>query len=281
MLQELSLNPAAHSGPRTEDTAALRGKVALVTGSTSGIGLGIARALAGAGANVVLNGFGEQTLIDELVAEFKSRYNVTARHSPADMSKPVDVAWMISQAARDLGGVDILVNNAGIQHVAPVEEFPPEKWDAVIAINLSATFHAIRAALPHMKARNWGRIINIASTHGLVASAQKSAYVSAKHGILGLTKVVALETATTGITCNAICPGWVLTPLVQKQIDDRAAREKLTPEAAKTKLLGEKQPSLEFATPEEIGAAALFLCSEAAAQIRGIALPIDGGWTAQ
>jgi len=281
MLQELSQNPAAHSSRRVEEIATLSGKVALVTGSTSGIGLGIARALAGAGANVVLNGFGEQTLIDELVAEFKSRYNVMARHSPADMSKPVDVAWMISQAARDLGGVDILVNNAGIQHVAPVEEFPPEKWDAVIAINLSATFHAIRAALPHMKARNWGRIINIASTHGLVASAQKSAYVSAKHGILGLTKVVALETATTGITCNAICPGWVLTPLVQKQIDDRAAREKLTPEAAKTKLLGEKQPSLEFATPEEIGAAALFLCSKAAAQIRGIALPIDGGWTAQ
>ena len=280
MLQELSQNPAAHSSRRAEEIATLSGKVALVTGSTSGIGLGIARALAGAGANVVLNGFGEQAQIDELVAEFKSRYNVMARHSPADMSKPVDVAWMISQAARDLGGVDILVNNAGMQHVAPVEEFPPEKWDAVIAINLSAAFHAIRAALPHMKARNWGRIINIASAHGLVASAQKSAYVSAKHRILGLTKVVALETATTGITCNAVCPGWALTPLVQKQIDDRSAREKLTPEAAKTRLLGEKQPSLEFATPEEIGAAALFLCSEAAAQIRGIALPIDGGWTA-
>ena len=177
--------------------------------------------------------------------------------------------------------MDILVNNAGIQHVAPVEEFPVEKWDAVIAINLSAAFHAIRAALPHMRARNWGRIINIASTHGLVASTQKSAYVAAKHGIVGLTKVVALETATTGITCNAICPGWVLTPLVQKQIDDRAAREKITAETARSELLGEKQPSLEFATPEEIGAAALFLCSQAAAQIRGIALPVDGGWTAQ
>ena len=188
---------------------------------------------------------------------------------------------MIAHATRELGGVDILVNNAGIQHVAPVEEFPPEKWDAVIAINLSAAFHAIRAALPNMKARNWGRIINIASTHGLVASAQKAAYVAAKHGIVGLTKVVALESATSGITCNAICPGWVLTPLVQKQIDDRATREKITPDAAKMKLLGEKQPSLEFATPEEIAAAALFLCSPAAAQIRGIALPVDGGWTAQ
>jgi len=180
-----------------------------------------------------------------------------------------------------LGGVDILVNNAGIQHVAPVDEFPLDRWDAVIAVNLSAAFHAIRAALPRMKARNWGRIINVASTHGLVASAQKAAYVSAKHGILGLTKVVALETARTGITCNAICPGWVLTPLVQKQIDAIAAREKLAPDAARMKLLGEKQPSLEFATPEQIGAAALFLCSQAAAQIRGIALPIDGGWTAQ
>ncbi len=259
----------------------LSGKVALVTGSTSGIGLAIAQALAAAGTNVLLNGFGDKALIDQLVAHFKSQYDVKVDYSGADMSKPAEVAAMVARAARDFGGVDILVNNAGIQHVAPVEEFPLEKWDAVIAINLSAAFHAIRAALPHMKARNWGRIINIASTHGLVASAQKSAYVAAKHGILGLTKVVALETATTGITCNAICPGWVLTPLVQKQIDDRAACERISTEAAKMKLLGEKQPSLEFATPEEIGAAALFLCSPAAAQIRGIALPIDGGWTAQ
>jgi 3-hydroxybutyrate dehydrogenase len=264
-----------------EEAVSLSGKAALVTGSTRGIGLAIVRALAAAGTHVVLNGFGDKALIDKLVAEFKSQYNVKVDYSAADMSKPADVAAMVAQAARDIGGVDILVNNAGIQHVAPVEEFPVEKWDAVIAINLSAAFHAIRAALPHMKARNWGRIINIASTHGLVASAQKSAYVAAKHGILGLTKVVALETATTGITCNAICPGWVLTPLVQKQIDDRAAREKLAPEAAKIRLLGEKQPSLEFATPEQIGAAALFLCSQAAAQIRGIALPVDGGWTAQ
>jgi 3-hydroxybutyrate dehydrogenase len=259
----------------------LFGKVALVTGSTSGIGLGIARALARSGADVMLNGFGEKVLIDQLLAEFRTQHKVSAGHSAADMSKPGEIAAMVEQAVRDLGGVDILVNNAGIQHVAPVEDFPVEKWDAVIAINLSAAFHAIRIALPHMKARKWGRIINIASTHGLVASAQKAAYVAAKHGIVGLTKVVALETATTAITCNAICPGWVLTPLVQKQIDDRAAREKITPDAAKLKLLGEKQPSLEFATPDEIGAAALFLCSQAGAQIRGIALPVDGGWTAQ
>ena len=177
--------------------------------------------------------------------------------------------------------VDILVIHAGIQHTAPVEEFPAERWDAVIAINLSAAFHAIRAALPQMKSRNWGRIVNIASAHGLVASAQNAAYVAAKHGLLGLTKVVALETARTDVTCNAICPGWVLTPLVQKQIDELASRDKLASEEAKMKLLAEKQPSLEFATPEQIGAAAVFLCSEAAAQIRGVALPIDGGWTAQ
>ena len=259
----------------------LSGKTALVTGSTSGIGLGIARALAGAGANVLLNGFGDRALIDKLLAELKSQYKVEAFYSAADVSRPADVATMVAQAARELGGVDILVNNAGIQHVAPVEEFPIGKWDAVIAINLSAAFHTIRAALPHMKARGWGRIVNIASTHGLVASAQKAAYVAAKHGILGLTKVVALETAASGITCNAICPGWVLTPLVQKQIDARAARERIDPAAARAQLLGEKQPSLEFATPEEIGGAALFLCSPAAAQIRGIALPVDGAWTAQ
>ena len=259
----------------------LSNKVALVTGSTSGIGLGIARTLAAAGADVLLNGFGDPALIEKLLADLKSQYRVRAAHSPADMSKPAEIASMVAQAARELGGVDILVNNAGIQHVAPVDEFPVEKWDAVIAINLSAAFHAIRAALPHMKTKKWGRIINIASTHGLVASAQKAAYVASKHGVLGLTKVVALETATSGITCNAICPGWVLTPLVQRQIDDRAAREKIPAEKARVDLLREKQPSLEFATPEQIGAAALFLCSQAAAQIRGIALPVDGGWTAQ
>jgi len=259
----------------------LSNRVALVTGSTSGIGLGIARAFAAAGTHIVLNGFGDKAQMDKLVAEFRSAYKVKVDYIGADMSRPAEIAAMVAQVVRELGGVDILVNNAGIQHVAPVEDFPVEKWDAVIAINLSATFHAIRAGLPHMKARNWGRIINVASTHGLVASPQKSAYVAAKHGIVGLTKVVALETATTGVTCNAICPGWVLTPLVQEQIDAIAAREKLTPDAAKMKLLGEKQPSLAFATPQQIGAAALFLCSDAAAQIRGIALPIDGGWTAQ
>jgi len=259
----------------------LSGKAALVTGSTSGIGLGIARTLAADGADILLNGFGDPALIDELLAEFKSEYRVKAAYSPADMSKPPDVAAMVAQAARELGGVDILVNNAGIQHVAPVEDFPIDKWDAVIAINLSAAFHAIRAALPHMKARNWGRIINTASTHGLVASANKAAYVAAKHGVVGFTKVVALEVAELGIRANAICPGFVLTPLVQKQIDERAVREKISVETARTELLREKQPSLEFATPEQIGAAALFLCSQAAAQIRGIALPVDGGWTAQ
>ena len=259
----------------------LTNKVALVTGSTSGIGLGIARTLAAAGADVVLNGFGDPALIQKLLAELKSRYRVKAAYSGADLSKPADVAAMVAHAARELGGVDILINNAGIQHVAPVEDFPAEKWDAVIAINLSAAFHGIRATLPRMKAKGWGRIINIASTHGLVASVHKAAYVAAKHGILGLTKVVALETARSAITCNAICPGWVLTPLVQKQIDERAVREKISVETASTELLREKQPSLEFATPEQIGAAVLYLCSDAAAQVRGIALPVDGGWTAQ
>ena len=245
----------------TTTSRSLQGRSALVTGSTSGIGLGIARALAGSGAHVMLNGFGDQALIDALVADIGSQCGVKVSYSGADMSKPGEIAAMVSQAASELGGVDILVNNAGIQHVAPVEEFPVDKWDAVIAINLSAAFHAIRAALPHMKARNWGRVVNIASTHGLVASARKAAYVASKHGLLGLTKVVALETATSGITCNAICPGWVLTPLVQKQIDDLARRDNLAPDAARMKLLGEKQPSLEFATPEQIGATALFLCS--------------------
>ena len=263
------------------ETQSLKGRAAIVTGSTSGIGLGVAHALASHGADVLLNGFGDKAQIDKLVAGFKTQHKVRVAYSAADMSRPAEVAAMVAQATRELGRVDILVNNAGIQHTAPVEEFPVEKWDAVIAINLSAAFHAIRAALPQMKSRNWGRIVNIASAHGLVASTQKVAYVAAKHGLLGMTKVVALETATTGITCNAICPGWVLTPLVQKQIDERAANEKIPVDRAKTELLSEKQPSLEFATPEQIGAATLFLCSEGAAQIRGIALPVDGGWTAQ
>ena len=259
----------------------LKGKSAIVTGSTSGIGLGVARALAAGGANILLNGFGDSAAIDKLRRQLAADHGVRVDYSAADMSKPGEVVGMVEQAVRAFGSVDILVNNAGIQYTAPVHEFPPERWDAIIAINLSAAFHSIRAALPSMLARNWGRIINIASAHGLVASVQKVAYVAAKHGILGITKVVALETARTGVTCNAICPGWVLTPLVQNQIDDLAAQEHLTTAAAQAKLLGEKQPSLEFATPEQIAAATLFLCSDAAAQIRGIALPVDGGWTAQ
>jgi 3-hydroxybutyrate dehydrogenase len=230
-----------------------RSRSAIVTGSTSGIGLGIADTLAASGANVLLNGFGKAAEIDELRASLGSRHRVRVAYSAADMTKPEQVVGMVKQAMRELGTVDILVNNGGIQHTAPVCEFPPERWDSVIAVILSAAFHAIRAALPQMLDRNWGRIINIASTHGLVASANKVAYVAAKHGILGVTKVVARETATTGVTCNAICPGWVLTPLVQRQIDDPVVLERLLPEAAEMKLLSEKQPSLEFATPEQIG----------------------------
>ncbi len=259
----------------------LKGKVAVVTGSTSGIGLGIARALAAEGADVLLNGFGGAAEIDRLRKELAAKHGVRVAYSGADMSKPAEVVKMIETATAELGRVDILVNNAGIQHTAPVHEFPTERWDAIIAINLSAAFHAIRAVLPQMYIHNWGRIINIASSHGLVASVQKAGYVAAKHGLVGLTKVVALESATTGVTCNAICPGWVLTPIVQKQIDDLAAREKLSAEAAKAKLLGEKQPSREFVTPAQIAGLAVFLCTDAAAQIRGAELSIDGGWTAQ
>lgn len=259
----------------------LKGKTAIITGSTSGIGLGVARALATQGADILLNGFGDAAQIEKLRKSLGSEFGVRIGYSAADMSRPDDVVGMVADATRNFGQVDILVNNAGIQFTAPVHEFPPDRWEAIIAINLSAAFHAIRAALPQMLDRNWGRIINIASTHGLVASVNKVAYVAAKHGILGMTKVVALETATTGVTCNAICPGWVLTPLVQKQIDDIASHEKLSAGTAKKKLLAEKQPSLEFATPEQIGAVAAFLCSDAAAQIRGIGLPVDGGWTAQ
>src|SRR5918993_737090 len=259
----------------------LRGKSAVVTGSTSGIGLGIAEALAAQGADVLLNGFGAPTEIDRLRGSLADAHGVRVSYSAADMAKPDEIDGMIAQATRDLGGVDILVNNAGIQHTAPVREFPMERWHAIIAINLTAAFCATRAVLPLMEGRGWGRIINIASAHGLVASTHKAAYVAAKHGVLGLTKVVALETARTGVTCNAICPGWVLTPLVQKQIDDRAANEDIPVEQAKLELLGEKQPSLEFVTPEQLGGLAVFLCSPAADQIRGQALLMDGGWTAQ
>ena len=255
----------------------LKGKTALVTGSTSGIGLGIALCLARQGANVVLNGFGEFEAAKAQVAAL----GVTVGYHGADMSKPAEIAELMAYAARDFGGVDILVNNAGIQHVAKVEDFPVEKWDAIIAINLSSAFHTTRLALPGMRAKNWGRVINIASAHGLVASPQKSAYVAAKHGIVGFTKSTALEVATTGITSNAICPGWVLTPLVHKQIDDRAAREGITVDKAKLDLLSEKQPSLEFVTPEQLGELAVFLCSPAGNNVRGVAWAVDGGWTAQ
>ena len=259
----------------------LKGFTALVTGSTSGIGLGVARALAEAGADVALNGFGDPAAIEELRAEVARQFGVRTMFAAADLQNPAEVVGMVESVARELGRLDILVNNAGIQHTAPVESFPAERWDAVLAVNLSSNFHAIRAALPAMRERNWGRIINIASAHGLVASLGKAAYVAAKHGVLGLTKVVALETATTGVTCNAICPGWVLTPLVEQQIIARAEAEGIPVAAAKSELLAEKQPSHEFATPEQIGALAVFLCSDAAAQIRGAALPVDGGWTAQ
>ena len=258
----------------------LRGKTALVTGSTSGIGLGIARALAAQGANVVVNGFGDAAVIAGIEKELQA-LGVTAMYHGADMSKPSQIEDMVRAAESRFGRIDVLVNNAGIQHVAPIEDFPTERWDAVIAINLSSAFHAIRMALPKMKQADWGRILNIASVHGLVASAQKSAYVAAKHGIVGLTKAVALETAATGVTCNAICPGWVLTPLVQKQIDARAAADNLDSDAARRVLLGEKQPSLDFVTPEQIGAMAVFLCSPAGDQIRGVAYNMDGGWVAQ
>jgi 3-hydroxybutyrate dehydrogenase len=255
----------------------LKGKTALVTGSTSGIGLGIARALARQGANIVLNGFGDAEGPKAEIAAL----GVQVGYHGADMSKPAEIEAMMKYAAETFGRTDVLVNNAGIQHVAPVEDFPPERWDAIIAINLSSAFHTTRLALPAMKAANWGRIINVASVHGLVASAQKSAYVAAKHGIVGLTKVTALETATTGITCNAICPGWVLTPLVQKQVDARAAANGISNEEAKKQLLAEKEPSLQFTTPEELGELAVFFCSDAAKNVRGVAWNMDGGWAAQ
>jgi len=255
----------------------LKGKTALVTGSTSGIGLGIAKALASQGANIVLNGFGD---VSAPKAEVEA-LGVKVGYHGADMSKPAEIEAMMKFAAQTFGRTDILVNNAGIQHVAPVEDFPPEKWDAILAINLTSAFHTSRLALPAMKAANWGRIINVASVHGLVASAEKSAYVAAKHGLVGFTKVTALETATTGVTCNAICPGWVLTPLVQKQVDAKAAALGISNEAAKKQLLAEKEPSLQFTTPEELGALAVFFCSPAAGNVRGVAWNMDGGWAAQ
>jgi 3-hydroxybutyrate dehydrogenase len=258
----------------------LNAKTALVTGSTSGIGLGIAQALAAQGANVMLNGFGDVEAAKAEVAKVATAGAKVGYHG-ADMSKPAEIEAMVKACEEQFGALDILVNNAGIQHVAPVEEFPVDRWDAIIAINLSSTFHAIRVALPGMKARGYGRIINVASVHGLVASAQKSAYVAAKHGVIGLTKTVALETATTPVTVNAICPGWVLTPLVQKQVDDRATQGGISNDEAKRQLLAEKQPSLQFTTPEELAGLTIFLCSPAAANLRGAAINVDGGWVAQ
>ena len=255
----------------------LKGKTALVTGSTSGIGLGIALSLARQGANIVLNGFGDVEGPKGQVAAL----GVKVAYHGADMSKAAEIEDMMQFAAREFGQVDILVNNAGIQHVALVEEFPVEKWDAIIAINLTSAFHTTRLALPAMQKSNWGRIINVASAHGLVASAQKSAYVASKHGIVGFTKSVSLETARTGITSNAICPGWVLTPLVQKQIDARAAAQGISVAAAQEELLAEKEPSLQFTTPEELGELAVFFCSPAGNNVRGVAWQMDGAWTAQ
>ena len=266
---------------REEATDMLKGKTALVTGSTSGIGKGIAEALAAQGCNVVLNGFGDAAEIEARRRALSASAGVEVTYHGADMTRPGEIADMMAAAKDRFGAVDILVNNAGIQHVAPVEDFPAEIWDRIIAVNLSGAFHSIQAAVPDMKARGWGRIVNVASVHGLVASAHKAAYVAAKHGILGLTKVVALDTAGSGVTCNAICPGFVLTPLVQKQIDDRAAASGRGVEAEMLALVAEKQPSKAFATPAQIGGLACFLCSPAADQMTGAALPIDGGWTAQ
>ena len=255
----------------------LANKTALVTGSTSGIGLGIAKALARQGANIVLNGFGD---VEGPKAQIAALGAKVAYHG-ADMSKPAEIEAMMAFAAATFGQVDILVNNAGIQHVARVENFPVERWDAIIAINLTSAFLASRLALPAMQKADWGRIINVASVHGLVGSAEKSAYVAAKHGILGLTKVTALENATSGVTCNAICPGWVLTPLVQKQVDAKAAALGLSNKEATNQLLGEKEPSMQFTTPEELGELAVFFCSPAANNVRGVAWNMDGGWAAQ
>jgi 3-hydroxybutyrate dehydrogenase len=264
----------------TTGAPALAGKTAIITGSTSGIGLGIAQALAQSGADIVLNGFGDATEIERIRAELAAEFKVKVVYDGADMSKPDAVAAMVENAAKGFGKVDIIVNNAGIQHVAPIEEFPVARWDAIIAINLSSAFHTTRAALPGMKQRKWGRIVNIASAHGLVGSPFKSAYVAAKHGVVGLTKVTALEVAELGITCNAICPGYVWTPLVEKQLDDQAKAYKMTREQVIHDVLLAQQPNKRFATVEEIAALATFLCTNAAASITGAALPIDGGWVA-
>jgi 3-hydroxybutyrate dehydrogenase len=259
----------------------LNGKVALVTGSTSGIGLGIARSLATAGADIMLNGFGDAGQIEALRVEMAATHGVKVGYSGADISKPDQIAAMVADTVKSLGSLDILVNNAGIQFTANVEDFPNERWDQIIAINLSGVFFGMKAAIPGMKAKGWGRIINIASAHGLVASPQKVAYVAAKHGVVGMTKVAAIELANEGVTVNAICPGWVLTPLVEKQLQDRATKDGTTVEKETHAFVTEKQPMAQFSTPEQIGGLAVFLCSDAASTITGAPLSIDGGWVAQ
>jgi 3-hydroxybutyrate dehydrogenase len=258
----------------------LKGKTALITGSTSGIGLGIAEALATNGANLVINGFGDSAHIEAIRVRLAAAHGVRVAYSPADMSRAADIAGMMELANREFGGIDILVNNAGIQHVAPIDEFPPDKWDAIIAINLTAAFHTTRLAVPYMKLKHWGRIINVASAHALVASPFKSAYVAAKHGIAGLTKTVALEVAEQGITVNAVCPGYVLTPLVEKQIPDTARARGITEEQVRRDVLLASQPTRQFVTIEQVAALTAFLCNESAASITGAILPIEGGWTA-
>lgn len=258
----------------------LKGTSAIVTGSTSGIGLAIARRLAQEGASVMLNGFGDAKEIEALRASLEKEYGVKVRYSPADMTKAADIRGMVEEAGKAFGAVDILVNNAGIQFVAPIEEFPEEKWDAILAINLSSAFHAIKAAVPGMRKRNFGRIINIASAHGLVASPLKSAYVAAKHGIVGLTKAVALEVAEEDITVNAICPGWVDTPLVRKQIEDRSKANGTSIEAETKALIGEKQPNKRFTSPEQVADLVAYLSRKESSSITGTTHSIDGGWTA-
>jgi 3-hydroxybutyrate dehydrogenase len=258
----------------------LAGKGAIVTGSTSGIGLGIARALASAGADIVLNGFGDAAAVAKVRDDLEQEFGVTVAYSGADMSRPDEIEAMVAQAVAKLGAVDIMVNNAGIQHVAPIDEFPPTKWDQILSINLSAAFHTMRAVIPGMKQRGWGRIVNVASAHGLIASPFKAAYVAAKHGLVGLTKVGALELAEAGVTCNAVCPGYVWTPLVEQQIADQAKSHGIPAEQVVREILLKNQPNKRFATVEELGALTVFLCSPGAASITGVALPVDGGWTA-
>ena len=274
------LTPAGLAPQEGRAPRELEGRVAIVTGSTSGIGLGIAEALAARGAAVALNGFGDTAEIEATCRRLGETHDVPVRYDPANMADAEAVAALVERTRRAFGQVDILVNNAGIQHVAPIEEFPPEKWDAIVSINLSAVFHATRAALGAMKARGWGRIVNIASAHGLIASPFKSAYVAAKHGVIGLTKVTALEAAESGVTCNAICPGYVWTPLVAGQVAGQAKAHGLSEEEVVRKVFLAEQPTRRFATIEEIAATTAFLCSPGAASITGVALPVDGGWTA-